>query len=460
MGATDMAVSWILDTRLEDMPPETRQASRDASFDGIGCMLAGAVQPHGRMIVEYVQRLGGPREAAVVGSNVRTSAAQAALANGTLGHALDYDDHGQVSHAAAILMGALLPLGERLGASGKQVVEADVIGRELGHALSQEYDNTGGFHRMAVFGRIAAVAAAAKLLQLDARQTTMALGIVGTMASGVNHSHGSMSKPLHGGLAARDGIMAAEMAAMGWTAGDRTLEHPDGFLAAFCGLDINPNGRLKDLGRPFKTHELVGIKKYPCGAGNHPQIDGLLSLMQAHGFTGEDVEEVEIVQSYDSHYIAVRQPRNGLEGKFSAMFTAAATLVDGRVDIETFTDEYVKDPRIVAMMERVRLYVLDKWEVGLDRAERKWPSGSTGNTGRGVTVRLKVGRVLQTAIRPPDVLGNAKNPWGWDNIRAKFEANASLALPEDQVREAVRTWSDIEGIGSVRDAVACLVPRA
>ena len=300
--------------------------------------------------------------------------------------------------------------------------------------------------------------AAAKLLRLNVPQIRMALGIVASMASGVTHSHGTMTKPLHAGLAARDGVMAAEMAQRGWTAGDRTLEHPAGFMGAFCKDTSDVGGLVQHLGKKYVIQDIVGIKKYPCGGANHRVIDSLLALMAEHHFDYRDVAEVEVPQAYNSHYIMIEKPRTGLEGKFSMVFIPAATLVQGFIDIDTFTDERVQDPRIQETMDKVRVRTLNRWEVGLDRAESSWPGGSTGHTNRGVTVRLNDGRVLTKNIKADELLGEPKNPWGFENIQKKFENNARLALPESKVAEAVRTWSAIEDIRDVGQAVHCLVP--
>ena len=455
MSTTEAVARWIVDTRYSDIPDEAKRATAVASFDAMGCMLAGSVQPLGKIMSDYIEDLGGSPQATVVGSGQRTSAANAAFANGTFGHALDYDDRGMLSHAASLLLATLMAVGEKLDASGKDILEATIIGREVGHALSEGSHHI-GFHKMAVFGRIGATVACAKLLRLDVKQIEMALGMAGSMASGVSYNHGTMTKPLHAGLAARDGVIAAEMAARGWTAGDQILEHPAGFMASFCGESVDVWRLIKDLGKPYRVQDAVGIKKYPCGGGNHRVIDALLALMKEHSFDYRDVEEVEVPQSYQSHYAMIAKPRTGLEAKFSMVYIPAATLVQGYIDIDTFTDERIRDARIQQTMEKVRVRVLTQWEVGLDRAESRWPGGSTGHTNRAISVRLKDGKVFTKHIPPDQLLGEPKNPWGFDNIRAKFERNARLALSREKAAEAQNVWSNMEQIPSIREAVSCV----
>jgi 2-methylcitrate dehydratase PrpD len=455
MSITEAVAHWIVDTDYDGIPDETKFATAIANFDAMGCMLAGSVQPLGKIMSGYIEELGGSPQATLVGTGQRTSAANAAFANGTFGHALDYDDRGMLSHAASLLLAALMAVGEKVDASGKDILAATIIGREVGHAVSEGMRHV-GFHKMAVFGRIGSTVACAKLLGLDLKQIEMALGMAGSMASGVSHNHGTMTKPLHAGLAARDGVIAAEMAARGWTAGDRILEHPAGFMASFCGDSVNVWRLIKDLGKPYRVQDAVGIKKYPCGGANHRVIDALLALMKEHSFDYRDVEEVEVPQSYQSHYIMIAKPRTGLEAKFSMVYIPAATLVQGYIDIDTFTDERIQDPRIRQTMEKVRVRVLTQWEVGLDRAESRWPGGSTGHTNRAIKVRLRDGRVLTKHIPPDQVLGEPKNPWGFDNVRSKFENNARLVLSDERAADAAKVWSNPEQIKSIREAVNCV----
>ncbi|MBI4333925.1 MAG: MmgE/PrpD family protein [Chloroflexi bacterium] len=462
MRPTEYVAHWICNTGYADIPEKAKQVAQETAFDCLGVMLAGSAQPHGKIIIEYIQGFGGKPEATVIPTGQRLPAPAAALVNGTLAHALDYDDRSGFAHSASILLSTLLALGEKTGASGRDVVEAYVVGHEVGDGLRPRKSkiDESAFHRMGVSGRIGATAACARLLKLDQKQVQMALGIAGSMASGVNHNHGTMTKPLHAGLAARDGVMAVELAARGWTAGESILEHPSGFLEAFYGSGEDAASLAERLGKPFRIQDMVMIKKYPCGGSNHFTIDALLELMKEHRFDYRDVEEAEVQQAYYSHYIdpIYEWPRTGIDGKFSMRYNAAAALVLGKVDIDTFTEKTVRDPRIVETMHRVRIRVLSKWEISEANVQRRWPGGSsTGSTGKPVTVRLKDGRVLSKAIPPDGILGSQKNPWGFENIRAKFETNARLALPEAKVQEAVRVWSRLEQIPDIREAIRCVV---
>ena len=407
----------------------------------------------------YVEDLGGSDQATVVGTGQRTSAASAAFANGTFGHSLEFEDRPNpypLGHASAVLLSSLLALGEKIGASGKEIIEAYVIGAEVGSALGVGYRES-GFQRMSVFCRIAAAVGCAKMLRLEPDQIRMALGIVGSMLGGVMGNQGTMTKPLHAGLAARDGVIAAEMASRGWSAQDRTLEHPAGFMATFCGDSVNVGALVENLGKPFHIQDRIGFRRYPTGGASHRIIDALLDLMKEHEFDYQDVEELELPQPYDSQYMIIREPRVGLEGKFSVVYNAAAALVQGGIDIETFSDERVKDPRIRETMAKIRVRVMTQWEVGLEKADGRWRGHSSGHTNKGVQIRLKNGKVISENVMPDQVLGEPNNPWGVENVRDKFVSNASLALSQAQVAEATKVWWSLQDIKDCREAVRCVV---
>ena len=457
MGATQSIAYWITETKLADIPAEAKKTAEIGCFDCLGVMLAACTQGHGKLFNRYVEDIGGKPEATVIPSGFRTSASNAALANGTFSHALDYDDSGAFAHASTVLFPALVALGEKIGVSGSDLVEAYVVGFEVGVRLASPYKQSRGFHKMAVFGRMAAAAACSKLLQLNAQQVQMALGIAGSMASGVVLNHGTMTKPLHAGLAARDGVMAAELASRGWTAAEDIIDHPLGFIPSFCGDAGDVDDIVKKLGNPYTIQNTIVIKKYPCGAGNHPTIDSLLALMEEHGFGYRDVEELELQQSYQSDYVLYAKPRTGLEGKFSVLYNAAAALVQGKVDIDTFSDDRIKDTRIQDTMNKIRIRILTRWDEWEEKSGGRWPAGSTGFTGKPVKVRLTDGRVLVKTIAPKELLGSPRNPWGMENIRAKFESNARLVLTEDRVQQAARLWSSLGEIKDVRNAVKDLL---
>ena len=451
MGATETVAKWIVDTSYEDIPPEAIRVANESCFDLLGVILAGSKQPLGDLIQQYVGDQGGVPEATILSFGLKTTLPNAALANGTMGHALDYDDFGGFGHPTVAIFPALLAIGEHLGSSGRDLLEAYVIGCELGLALqyTTKYNQMDkGFHSTAVIGRLASAAACSKLLKLDQTQTTTALGIVGSMSSGLIHNFGTMTKPLHAGMAGRDGVTAAQLAQRGWTAGDQILEHPFGFAATVLGKGIYDLDQMaENMGKPFRVQDALMIKKYPCCGGNHAMLDSLFGMMREHNFTYEDVVNAEVDQSYLSVVMLYAEPEDELKGKFSAKYNVAAALVDDQVGIGTFTPEKIADPKILEVMDKVRTRVMAKAEEGTTDFQLGLP----------VRITLKDGRVIEHTTAREDILGAQKNPWGFDNIKSKFQVNAGLALPEDRVEQTVAAWSDITQVtdlaGTIRSTL-------
>lgn len=449
MGATEMVAKWIVDTTYEDIPPDAIRVANESCFDLLGVILAGSTQKVGEIIRSYAGELGGTEEATILASGERTSVQNAALVNGTMGHALDYDDFGGFGHPTVAIFPALLALGESIGATGRDLMEAYIVGCEVGlavdyatHYHSQQMHR--GFHSTAILGRLAAAAACSKLLKLDAQQTSMALGMAGSMASGVIHNFGTMTKPLHAGMTCRDGVMAAQLAQRGFTAGDQILEHPVGFTATVIGEEgVDLEAAAQQLGKPFRVQDALIIKKYPSCGGNHAMLDSIFGLMREHEFSHQDIANAEVVQSYASTVMLYEEPESDLKGKFSAKYNMAAALVDGEVGIDTFTNDKIAEPAVQDMMERVSLRVQSKWELG----------GSTVSKGVPIRITLNDGRVFDHETPRGEILGSQVNPWGMENIASKFRENVGRVLSEERIEDAVQQWLDVTEVQDVGSAI-------
>ena len=447
MGATETIAKWIVNTTYEDIPPDAIRVASESCFDLLGVILAGSTQPVGEIIQQYVTDLGGSPDATVLASGRQNSLPNTALANGTMGHALDFDDYGGFGHPTVAIFPALLALGEHIGATGRDIMEAYVVGCEIGLAVShatkyQQMDR--GFHSTAVIGHLASAAACSKLLKLDEHQTTMALGMAGSMAGGLIHNFGTMTKPLHAGMTCRDGVMAAQLAQRGLTSGERIIEHPLGFANTVLGQGIYDLDEMaENLGKPFRTQDALIIKKYPCCGGNHSMLDSLFSLMREHNFTYEDVASAEVDQPYLSIVTMYGEPETPLQGKFSAQYNVAAALVDHQLAIDTFSDEKIADPAVKETMKKVRNRVVSKAEEGVVDFSKGIP----------IRITLKDGRVLEHSTTRNDILGSQGNPWGFENIKSKFQANAGMVLTEEEVTAAVEAWSDITQVSDVAAAI-------
>src|SRR5436190_7535500 len=300
MQNTQRVVDYIVASRFEDIPPKALTVAKGAMLDCIGVALAGARHPAGHIPAEWAHATAGAGRATVWGQDFKTSAHDAALVNGTAAHALDYDDvtWGLIGHPSVSLVPAVLALGEQLGASGRDVLHAYVVGFEvmakLGRTTQPKHSLDGGWHATGTIGAFGATAACCKLLGLTAEQTGHALGIVYSMTSGNVSNFGTMCKPLHAGLAARNAVEAALWAQAGFTSLPHPFDGPRSFHEVYSrGLpaDMAP---LAELGREYElVARGVVIKPYPCGVALHPAIDAVHALKRDHKIDADDVAAIE-----------------------------------------------------------------------------------------------------------------------------------------------------------------------
>jgi len=424
-------------------PAEARAGAARALLDTVGVTLAGASQPAAR-IVQRVVEADGSGPCRVLGTALVASPGNAALANGTAAHALDYDDMCFVSlaHPSAPLVSAALALADAAGASGAALLDAYVIGFEiegrLGRAMNPRHYQR-GWHCTSTLGTIGAAAAASRLLGLDATAAGHALAIAASEASGLKENFGTMVKPLHAGLAARNGVLAAQLAKSGMTASAAAIEGPQGFLAAMDSSQPSLAGVVADLGTRWEILDTgITVKLYPSCAGTHPALDALLDLKRRERFAGGDVESVEIgVDPIVPTILIYDRPSSGLEGKFSMPFCAAAALVHGQVGLETFEASPIADPAIVAMQARITMRI----DPALD-------ASAPPLTQARVTVRLRDGRVLTASAN--GARGYHDRPASDDELAAKFMSCATQAMSESRAAAALAALRGIESVADVR----------
>jgi 2-methylcitrate dehydratase PrpD len=345
-------------------PARARAMAVDAITDCLGCILAGTAEPLARPLLEVVTH-GDGGAVPLLGLGLRAPAPDAALVNGTLGHALDYDDtnHPGIAHPTSVLLPALLSAASlRPEATGEDLVTAYITGFEvigkLGAALNPAHYKR-GWHATSTFGSLAAAAACAQLLRLDEERMAVALAVAGSSASGLRANFGTMTKPLHAGLAARNGVLAAMLARAGWTANPTALEHPSGYFAAFRGEAQVPLPHPSSWGEELEILSEYGLalKPFPSCGATHPGIEAALLLRAEIGDAGR-IRRLRLgVAEAALRPLIYVEARTGLEGKFSLHYCAAAALVGGEVTLATFRDEAVRDPRVTALMARTVMEV-------------------------------------------------------------------------------------------------------
>ncbi|WP_306556079.1 MmgE/PrpD family protein [Acidovorax sp.] len=339
-----------------DLPEDVRLRVRQCLLDWIGVTLAGACEPLVHMLAEEAREQGGHAQATVVGHAMATSTRQAALINGAASHALDYDDVNMActGHPSVVLIPALLALAESRGVSGRDFMTAFAAGYEtmclLGLATG-EAQYAKGFHTTATLGTIGAAAACARLLQLDADDTATAFGIASTMAAGLKSMFGTMCKPFHAGRASADGLQAAQLAARGFTSCTDAIECPQGFMATHGG-----NASLETAAPDGGWHLRHNLFKYHAACyGTHAAIEAARRLRLQHALRPDDVRRVTVRVGAASEGVCnIAEPRTGLEAKFSLRHTVAMALAGvDTAGLDSFSDDAVRAPDVVALRERV-----------------------------------------------------------------------------------------------------------
>jgi 2-methylcitrate dehydratase PrpD len=355
---TELA-QFVVRTQASSIPSQALTRAKHALIDVLGVTLAGSVEEVSRIVARHVAAT-SRGSATVLANAARTSAADAALANGTAGHALDFDDSNFVlgGHPSVTLVPALLAVAEECGGSGRAILEAYVIGFEVATRLAsavhyEHYEK--GWHPSATLGVFGATAATARLLSLTETQTQHALALAASMASGVKANFGSMAKPLQVGHACAKGVMCAQLAAAGMTANAAALEGRQGFFDVYNG-----EGRYRAEATRFDgTFELmrsgIKFKKYPSCGSTHAPIDAARDLTRGEPLRADDIESV-VVALNQRRITHVDRPRvtTGLEGKFSIQYTIAAALVDGHIGLRHFGEESIARPDLRAVAERVK----------------------------------------------------------------------------------------------------------
>ncbi len=445
---------FVTETSPDAIPPESYREALRACFDCVGVALAGAAQPHGKMIVDFVDAQGGNNACTIIGNTSRTSPYLAALANGTLGHALDYDDMGGFGHPTVVLLPAALAIGEQLGKPGKEILAAYVIGFEVAFNLNRGAKNVQGltgFHSTATFGTISATAVAARLMGLTTEQTIMAFGLAGSMPSGILQNFGTHTKPLHAGLSCRNGVMAASLAKQGWLATDSFINSKVGWAHAYIGEgNYDPEAMTANLGKTWASKDTIVIKKYPCCGSNHGALDSLLALLKEHNVSLDDIVRVDVDKvPAISHVLLHPNPKYGFQGKFSLHYNIATALVDKKINIESFTDEKLNRPEYRVAREKTHVNVMSNWD----------PDYQHGPTYNPVTITLKNGERLTKRTNRHTMHGAPADPLSEQELKEKFRYCAAQRLPAGQVEEAVSAWWSLDRAPSLKQALVTVTTR-
>ncbi len=446
MSVAEAIADRITRTRYEDLPPEAVHWAKVAILDTLGVTAAAAREPAARIVGELLREEAAEPECSVIGLDIRTSALNAAWANGVLSHALDYDDINNTmgGHPSVPVLPALLALAERRPFSGRALLLAYVVGFEteckIGKGVNfAHYDR--GWHPTSTLGTFGAAAAAAKLLGLPAGDCARALAIAASTAAGIKGNFGTMTKPLHVGQAARNGLLASLLAAKGFTASVEVLEAKQGFCNVYNGEGAyRLEAMTERWGEPFDIVQPgVAIKQYPCCGSTHSAIDALLSIVREQDVKPGDVVRVEAA-IHPRRLVHVNRPapRGGLECKFSLQYCLSRALLERRVVLGHFTDEAAEEPAVRRTMQKVT--------VG-PHPEMDW--ASTEHFGAEVRVELKDGTRYR-AYQHRAVGRGPEIPLPRPLLEAKFLDCWGQALPRESGEALMREIDTLETVPDTR----------
>lgn len=439
MSATFEVAAFARQFSLWNAPKRARAVARTGMLDLIACAIAGRGERVAREVRDWCMAEGACDDAAIWGTDVRTSASRAAFANGTAGHALDYDDVSWAmnGHPTAPLLPAALAVAEARGASGADLVAAFVAGFEvqarIGQALSISH-YARGWHPTATLGALGATVAAGRLLGLDERGFRIALGLAASQLAGSRMNFGMDAKPLHAGWAAQTGVVSAELARRGLTAREDALDCEMGIPDLYAGH--HPIA-LPPLGLPFALLDPgLELKPYPSCRFTHRTIDAVLALRARHA--QEELASIECsVDPFALKILIHPRPTTGLEAKFSLPYCAAVAWLDGRPTLGSFDDARAVRDDVQELLSRV---------------------GVREGKGEADEVSIVLASGFRATERVELARGNPQNPMTDGERLEKVRACVAPALGRERAQELIGAVEGLEKLPDVRALTRLLVP--
>jgi 2-methylcitrate dehydratase PrpD len=431
----------LADAQYNDLSAKAVNETKRGVLDWLGCALAGSNHSTIDKLLAVLQEAGGKPQATVLARGLKLGFFDAPLANGQMGHLLDFDDThmgGVVLHTSSPVLSALFALAERAPVSGRDFMLAYAVGFEAGvrTGRSAPGHHNGGWHLTGTLGSIAAGVASGKLLNLDRQRLTYAMGIAATQAGGMQQNRGTMCKSFHAGKAASNGVLAALLAEKGFDSTQEIIEGKKGFCRIYSDkADVEQ--LTSGLGNGWII-ETNGHKPYACGVVLHPLIDAVVALRAKTKLNPGDVDEIILrVHPLALSITGVVEPSTGLQSKFSIYHSAAAAFADGNAGIPQYTDAKANNPQLVTLRRKVK--VITDGALGKDEAYATVVAGK-----------------LKEEVHVPHASGTTANPMSDAAIEAKFMANATPAIGEVRARRVCEAVRSMETIPDIRELIALL----
>lgn len=442
MNVTERLARYAAAASISSFPKEVIHQGKRCFLDLLGVALGGSEQPLSRILIQMARDFGGRPQATVWGKGMKTDVFHAALINGAMAHALDFDDThiGSIIHPSAPVIPAVLAIAEWRRLSGRKALEAFIAGYEVeihvGLGMGKlHYDR--GWHSTATCGRFGAAAACGKLIGLSAEEMTRALGLAGTQAAGLRLVFGTMAKPFHPGKCAFDGVLSAILAQRGFTCVPNIIEGKNGYFEVL-GEKSRLEPMTQGLGRRYEILRNT-FKPYAACLLTHPTIDGLIQIRERYHPKPEDIREIQCeVAKFCMDAAGQLEPKTGLAGKFSVYYCAALALAEGVAGEEMFTEKRVRDPKMVALRKKVKARVVPRFK----------------ETEAKVTVVMKDGGKYSLLIDCPK--GDPGNPPTDQDLEYKFRSLAGMALSKAKVDSLVKVIWGLDRLKDIRTLIrAC-----
>lgn len=444
MTLSSRIAEFVSGLEAEALPDVVVERLQWTVMDCLAAMLAGLAEPVSKSAIQYTIDHRGNGQATLIGHGLHVSPVGAAFANGVMAHACDYDDTSftMCGHPTATVLPAVLAVAETRGLSGRETLAALAAGLEVGIKLGTSASFRqfqAGWHPTATFGTLGAAAGAARALGLQPNAVANALGIAATRAAGVRANIGSMTKPLHVGFAASNGLEAAMLAAEGITASPSAIDGPFGFF----------NSRLKDsapgedlascLGNSYEVADPgLTYKRYPCCGDTHSAADAVLSLYERPGFDADAVDRVCcIIPPGCGGDLVYHDPKTPSEAKFSMEYCVASAVVRGRLGLADFEPEAVGDAAVRRLMPRVETVASE---------DLLGPGVESFLTPARVELHLAGGDVLEETVM--HMRGHPENPMTREEFEAKYRAAAERVL---DARTVDASLAGIKGLAAAAE---------
>ncbi len=440
LGITRQISSFIAGIQYQQLSPEAIHEAKRAALDWLGCAIAGSQHPTPKILIRSLKEMGSLPTITVFGQKgLRLSMLDAPVANGQMGHVLDFDDThlgGVILHTSTATMPALLAIGEHEKSSGKEIITALVAAFEAGIRVGQGMPghHRGGWHLTGTLGTVAATGGAARLRKLNAVQTQNALGIGCTQAAGMQQNRGSDCKSLHAGKSAYHGVLASMLAKNGFTSSPEILEGNLGFTRIYSKTQDLPM-ITANFGAPWMING-NGYKPYACGVVLHPLIDASIKASQEYKVPADQIDVLEIFVHPDVIRITgVDAPGSGLMSKFSANHAAAVSYIDQAGGVAQFTNEKSQQPKVQALRKVVKVTPVSTYR--LDQAS--------------AVIHTKDGKSYEAKI--DHATGTVANPMSDQSLEAKFLGNTSSVMGKENANKAIKLLWNLEDVDNINTVI-------